>query len=301
MENSLSGAIFDVLGLLTPQDVVSHKKCRIGGWHDGGYVMFEDFESKGPVYSFGIGGNVAFDEDLADRGHQVYMFDHLTTDLPKEHLNFHYSQRGISSYAGEEKDCFTLGFFLSENGHSDRSDMILKMDIEGPEWDILSTISSDELTKFRQIVLEVHWLLKLDQPEFRSKVQKSLEALNRDFVLGHVHANNYVPLGFVGGHPCVDVIELSYIRSDIAETKTSTTIYPNILDASNLPTRPDHVLFFYPYLPTSLETRRALEISLVQANKLALGPRSNEIIDQITSLEKRICDLRRRLVQSLDL
>lgn len=93
-----SPEISGVLELLTPQDINSHQKCRISPKAGGGYVMFDGFVGAGPVYSFGIGQNVGFDEDFAERGRPVFMFDHTIEAPPKQHKQFNFMKRGISAH-----------------------------------------------------------------------------------------------------------------------------------------------------------------------------------------------------------
>jgi len=243
--------LFHVLKLLTPFDVTSHLKRRIGTNADGGYVLFDDFENVSVVYSFGIGGNVDFDEAFADIGKSVYMFDHTIEGPPRHHPNFCFYGRGLSSSDDAEQQTFSLAHYISELDHEDRNDMILKIDVEGAEWDVISKIDTETLGKFRQIVLELHSLLRLDQEDFRSRAATALQKLCDQFVLGHVHANNWGSVGFVHGLTVADVLELTYIRKDLVNFQNSTMPFPQSVDFSNDPSRPDIPLWFYPFLPGS--------------------------------------------------
>lgn len=57
---------------------------RIGRKNDGGYVMFDDFESRKYAYSIGIADDVSWDRDIASRGLDVYMYDHTIQGLPEK-------------------------------------------------------------------------------------------------------------------------------------------------------------------------------------------------------------------------
>jgi hypothetical protein len=241
--------IAGVLALLAPQDIVSHRKCRVGPRTDGGYVMFDALDGAGPVYSFGIGANVGFDEDFAQRGRSIFMFDHMIERLPKQHPAFHFMRRGISARDDAAKQTFSLDYFIRELGHAGRRDLILKMDVEGAEWDVLAEAAPADLDRFQQIVLEVHCLLQLGDPEFRGTVARALRKMNENFLLGHVHANNYGRLGVIDGFAVADVLELTYIRKDLAVGRPSRAFYPLAIDHSNQHHRPDILLWFYPFLP----------------------------------------------------
>ena len=44
---------------------------------DGTYVMLNDFDNIKICYSIGIDHNVDFDKDIASRGIEVYIYDHI--------------------------------------------------------------------------------------------------------------------------------------------------------------------------------------------------------------------------------
>jgi hypothetical protein len=244
-----SREVFDALGLMTPHDIVPFNKKRVGWARDGGYVLLDDFDDVGAVYSIGIGGQVSFDETLANVGKHIFMFDHTIERLPVEHANFHFFREGVGAANDEAAAIFTLENLVRRHGHAGRADLLLKMDVEGAELDIFPAVSRETLRHFRQIVFEVHGLLGLGDPAFRAKFVAALSRINSEFTLFHVHANNYGNIGFVDGFAVADVIELSYVRSDLVEKKISTGIYPTPIDFPNRPQRPDHLLWFYPFLP----------------------------------------------------
>ena len=85
--------VFEALSLLTPSDLPDERKIRIGGPGDGGYVLVDRLRPAQPVMSFGVGPSVAFDQDLAARGHPVLLFDQTIDALPGEHPGFTWYRR----------------------------------------------------------------------------------------------------------------------------------------------------------------------------------------------------------------
>ena len=67
--------------------------------------------------------------------------------------------------------------------------MILKMDVEGAEWEILSCINENILARFDQIVLEYHELLAADK-EKEKLIFSALSKINSKHKLIHLHGNN---------------------------------------------------------------------------------------------------------------
>jgi hypothetical protein len=51
-----------------------------------------------------------------------------------------------------------------------------------------------------------------------------------------------------------DVLELTFVRADLIVPLASSTVYPTPLDYANDHTRPDHLLWFFPFLPDRVAT-----------------------------------------------
>src|SRR5205807_254164 len=80
--------VFDALSLLIPFDLPQERKVRVGGSGDGSYVLVDRLRPAQPVMSFGIGPSVDFEMEMAERGHNVLMFDHTIDSLPATHPRF---------------------------------------------------------------------------------------------------------------------------------------------------------------------------------------------------------------------
>jgi hypothetical protein len=246
-----STQLSEALSLLTPYDTRSMNKVRIGAEHDGGYVMFDDFDNISDVYSFGIGNEISFDHHLARIGKKVHMFDHTITDLPFTHPNFVFVQNGLSGENDAANHLFTLPYQIESLGHLDNNKLALKMDIEGAEFDAIPSVPSSTLRQFRQFVLELHGLSRLSEPAYRRMFIDVLVRINSAFTLCHVHANNFGTLAYVDGYLVAETLELTYVRSDLVLAEPSTTIFPTSLDYPNAYWAPDIPLSFFPFLPAN--------------------------------------------------
>lgn len=226
----------ELFALLSPLDPDGVKFERVGRDHDGGYVMVADLiQSQGVAYSLGISDDVSWDKAIAERGIIVFQYDHTIRKLPEIHQNFRFSRIGICQPGKEEKQLRSLDTLIRENGHEDRSAMILKIDIDGCEWDVLSTISEDTLMKFSQILAEFHSLQELSDRAFFEKAMATLRKLRSSFVPVHVHANNYRDLCIVGGVAIPTALEVTLIRKDLATFSACKRLFPTELDQPNNP------------------------------------------------------------------
>lgn len=145
--------------------------------------MLDDFDSKCVAYSFGISNDVSWDDDMADRGFEIFMYDHTIEGLPHQRAQFHFYPYGIAETKQAKLD--TLENFINHNGHTHHKHMVLKMDVEGAEWTVLQQMDKTVLSCFDQMVFELHRI------EDMACMIRVLEKLNESYQVVHVHANNY--------------------------------------------------------------------------------------------------------------
>jgi FkbM family methyltransferase len=246
-------SIIEALALLTPYDV-NLKKERLGPPKDGGYIFLAELFNKRPVFSYGINGEYQFDVEMAKRGHKIYMFDHTIDGIsnPDNDENLKWICEGVAGAYDPTGPLNTIDYHLNtyaENEH----DLILKMDIEGHEYECFDALPELSLRRFQQMSFEIHNLHSLNDIGFRKRFVRVLKKINRHFTLFHVHANNFDGADtytFMSGIPVSNLLELSYVRSDLVIRSASKTIYPTSLDCPNVHPH-DKKLWFFPFLPTT--------------------------------------------------
>lgn len=167
----------------------SEKTKWMGSEKCGFYVVPDLLAKDSVVYSFGIGEDISFDEDLiSEYGCFVYAYD----PTPKSKIFiekktpsslFKYFECGIADYDGKTKfflpandeyvSCTTynrwgyderervplevnvkkLSTMMRENSHSHID--LLKMDVEGSEYSVIDNILKENIS-IKQICVEVH-------------------------------------------------------------------------------------------------------------------------------------------------
>ncbi len=245
-------SIFEGLSLLTPFDI-DKPKIRIGPQTDGGYVFVDDMTPDQTVVSYGIGAECRLDLEFAQRGHRVLMFDHTIAGVDPRHPGMHFFREGVAGRSNEAEHLYSIADHLVRH-RVEGQRLILKMDVEGSEFDALISTPEDVLLRFEQMVMEVHYLHLLGDPGYRAMFCQLFRKLNRHFTLFHVHANNFDgPDKFhvVGGLPVPCLVELSYVRTALVNRRPSQTLYPTSLDFPNTPQK-DKLLWGFPFLPNTL-------------------------------------------------
>ena len=229
--------------LLKIKKVVGKNFVRLGKFNDGGYIMVDNFNVSGGgiAYSFGINRDVSWDTDMVKHGYDVFMYDPTIDALPYNHDKFHFFKEGIGGAKDEKKSLDTLENFIKTNGHEKKSNMILKMDVEGAEWDFLSTVTSETLSKFDQMTFEFHHFVRPKTQAEMDRVVDCLCKINRTHSLVHLHANNYG--WFISIDDKIlfpDTLELNYVKTSNYELDYDENIcLPTTLDEVNNPKLPD--------------------------------------------------------------
>lgn len=138
---------------------------RMGGILDGGWDVCHDHMLKYShpciVYSFGVSGDLTFDDEVSETYHcNVFSFDPTTVFPTHQHgPNVWFYQIGL----GNEHKKFKAGYVapLQELrkmlNHTSSPIAILKIDIEGAEWPSLpNMIDTNQLEDVAQMYLEFH-------------------------------------------------------------------------------------------------------------------------------------------------
>ena len=216
----LNDSEFCIYRLLCPKEIPGKKRILIGKKRDGGYILLDDFENIKIAYSLGIEKNIDFDKDLADRGIDVYMYDHTINSLPYENPKFHWKKIGVGGKNDKNGNIKTLEELIIENGHSSEKNMILKMDIAFCEWNTLKDLSDDILNQFKYITMELHFG---KEPNIYYEVLRKLYKTHQVFYL---YCNNGHNIVTFGDNRICKFLEVSWvIRKDNIFIKDKA-IYP---------------------------------------------------------------------------
>ena len=165
---------------------------------------------------------IQFDQGLADRGIDVYMYDHTIKGLPYNNAKFHWEKIGICGRNGESDQLKTLEHLLEKNGYTSEKNMILKMDIESAEWESLKDVSEDVLKQFKYIIIEYHFLS--DKVELYYNIIRKIYKNHQAFYL-RCHGRNEV--AEFGNNMICRYLEISYVIREGNHFDKDDSIYPN--------------------------------------------------------------------------
>ena len=208
--------------LISPKKVIGKERILIGYKKDGSYVLLNDFKDIRIAYSLGIYYNIQFDQALADRGIDVYMYDHTIKKLPYNNPKFHWEKLGITGKYKENAQLKTLEHLIEKNGHTSEKNMILKIDIENNEWDSLKDVQENVLKQFKYIVIEYHFC-ETNKVELYYNIIKKFHKSHQVFYL---RCNGRDIIAEFGNNKICKFLEASYVIREGNTFDKDDSIYP---------------------------------------------------------------------------
>jgi hypothetical protein len=260
--------------LLKPQNIFMAKK-RIGPPEDGGYVVPEFIlDNCSALFTYGVGNEIRFEDEFCRTYNKpAYMFDHTTGSTEWERNGMHFYPEGLG-FGINCKD-----FVEHYERFQIKAPVFLKIDIEGGEYEyFMNTDISNLEHRVMGMFIEVHWF---DNEKTNRELINILTNIEKQFILCHIHGNNWGDLWDFEGLTIPKVLELTFINKKFVEKyEPDTQDYPiKDLDIPNRPGKEDYDLSF---LNTSL-LLPPLKTSFID-NKSPL----NNIIVTLTTIPSRL-------------
>lgn len=192
---------------------VGLQHIRLGNKNDGGYVVpLKCIINSDVFYTFGVGSDISFEEDVNAFIPKTFnFFDHTISSLPINRNNYKFFKKGL----GISKNyCHSYDYFVDTlNNKNDK--IFLKIDIEGGELDgSIEQISDDLFSNITCLVVEIHYMENLNNI---IKYNKICEKLKKHFILTHIHFNNWGKKFIIKNYTLSNVIELTFTNIKLIE------------------------------------------------------------------------------------
>lgn len=235
--NESQELIRQFLRMLAVYEVVGEQKTRIGSPGDGGYIQIDDFKGVEYALSLGINDNDDWDLEIAKKGIPVQQFDHSIDSAPSKHPLLSFYKKKITSNTNVNE--ISLNDIIQGLKCNNNPNILLKMDIEGYEWEVLESCDDEQLSRVTQITCEFHGFSRLLETGFYSRAAKIIEKINRYFCVVHVHGNNASPLCNIANVAIPDVLEITFANKSLYKFESFQGLLPTNLDAPNNENYPD--------------------------------------------------------------
>lgn len=214
--------------ILIPYSTAYTKK-RYGLNHDGGYVFLEEpFQESNIVYSYGIGDTkeaICFDLECSDLGKSIFMYDASIERPALMPKGFYFKKEFLTP--------LNFKFHILENRHTLETNMTLKIDIEGDEYECVSENIELINRHFNQVSIECHHLSHYES----SSTQKDFfYKMLKYYNIVHMHGNNYDRVF----NEIPNCLEITFLRKNYNFLSIEKNQYPDpLLDFPNNPSWPD--------------------------------------------------------------
>lgn len=204
---------------------------RLGGDGDGGYLVPNDLNNIEACFSPGVGQISKFELECAQMGMKVFMADGSVNQPPLENEGMNF----IKKFIGNKNDdnFITLENWIKSTKVNLESDLILQMDIEGHEFDVINSTSTELLKKFRIIIIEFHVLQSVWNKSYFYKAESTFQKLLKTHECVHIHPNNCCGIETIEGVDIPVVAEFTFYRKDKIKSRKKVKVFPHILDQDN--------------------------------------------------------------------
>lgn len=173
---------------LRPVALTNCEIQRFGEPHDGGYLMCANLLAEvKAAYSYGISGYDKWGCDISTRLrirlHQYDCFDTRQPACPGGDTVFHAECVAGTTKTDAGRVFDTMQKQFEKNGNWGQR-LVIKMDVEGAEWDSLLRASDETLNSIDQLAIELHFI-------HDEKFVEVVKRLKRFFHVAHLHFNNF--------------------------------------------------------------------------------------------------------------
>jgi len=220
---------------IQPVRVTNCELKRFGEPHDGGYPLCVNLLGAVKAgYSYGISGYDGWGCDVSRQlhvpVHQYDCFDLRAPSCPGGSTVFHGECVGTTRSTEDGRPFDTLSDQFAHNGH-DATPLVMKIDVEGAEWDSFLLAPDSVFTHIDQLDVEFH---HVDDPKYVATMRR----LKQFFYIAHVHYNNFSCDPALRPFPSW-AFEVLLVSKRIAVTDGAPAPPTPGLDAANNPSWPD--------------------------------------------------------------
>ena len=166
--------------------------------------------------------------------HQYDCFNPTQPACPDGKTVFHLECVGPTMTTVEGRDFDTIENQFTKNGDAGKR-IVLKIDVEGAEWDSLLSTPDEVLQRIDQMAVEFHWELENSRWVQQERYIRLVRRLKQFFEIAHIHFNNASCLEALEPFPtwAYEVLFVSKRLAVVEPSRQAGGLHP--LDAPNNP------------------------------------------------------------------
>lgn len=211
----------------------NHKLVRIGEKNDGGYLVPDILKNIKYCFSAGVGNTNKFEDDLKKFKIKSYLADFSVKKNLRNIADYNFLKKFISSF--DSKNTKNINNWINDKITKKELNLsILKLDVEGSEYEILSCLNEEILKKLKIIIVEFHGLEMIGDENTNKILHSIKKKMLKYFYVVHIHPNNCCGIHNVSKFKIPSVLEVTYINKKNAKRKNGFCKIPNDLDSKNV-------------------------------------------------------------------
>lgn len=242
--------IKSLINFFVPKIIDDLKLIRIGNQNDGGYLVPDILDKIKYCFSAGVGHTNKFESDLYKLQIKSFLADFSVEKSTRDLEKFNFLKKYISSYDSEKTK--NINSWITENINTqDLNSTILKLDVEGSEYEILSAIDENILKDLKIIIVEFHGLEMIGDENTNLIINSIKNKLLNYFYVAHIHPNNCCGIHNVSKFKIPSVLEVTYLNKKNMKISDKNCKIPNELDKKNVSKKKDITLPNYWFVNNS--------------------------------------------------
>jgi hypothetical protein len=191
-------------------------------------------------FTAGVGDNLDFELALAETGTKCFLLDGTIGEIPlvqsKLRSRIKFQSLNLASFNSDANIDVKTWIECSKQNLS-KTKNLLKLDVEGSEYEIIYNIPSKTLEDFYCIVIEFHLLDQVILSPLHEIYANVLRKLTKSHKVVHLHPNNAADPVKIKDFYIPPLIEMTFVRDDGLIGKSPLAQLQTDLDSPNLPTR----------------------------------------------------------------
>ena len=224
----------EIIHKLKPYDL-GHELIRVGSVNDGGYLVPNILDQIHYCFSPGVGSKIDFEKNLLDYNIKSFLADG-TIKKSIELREFDFENKNLASY--NSNTTITLENWVNSKVQKNFN-LLLQMDVESFEYEIISSTPEEILKMFKIMVIEFHYIEKLNHYLIFNIFSQVLNKILLNFEIAHVHPNNCQGTFYVNNEKLPTALEVTFLRKDLCKYKKNINTLPNKLDSRNIESLPE--------------------------------------------------------------
>ena len=177
-----------MIKLFHPYDL-GYDLIRIGDNSDGGYLVPNCLDDIKNCFSVGVDNKTSFENDLFKKYKFISsrLFSRCLTSTQK----IFFDKKNIKSFNSDKSLNINDWIESKRSRIINKENLIFQIDVEGYEYEIVSSIEEKKFDQIKILIIEFHDLDYCGNRIIYQIIDSAMSKILKKFDVAHIHANNW--------------------------------------------------------------------------------------------------------------